>query len=174
MVVDALDLCYTKSHVDTFVIVSGGLGFSPLVSSCVKQKIVIGVGVKKSTSDLLMAIATNSFCTTISCARSEEAEPQEESAAAEAGPAESSAGEPDKTGGARPRDGDDRGAVRGAPRRRRKSGLDGEAGAESAANPASTSPIRNRSFGRLLDRSGSRGPSRSNRMKNQAASYQTV
>jgi uncharacterized protein (TIGR00288 family) len=56
MVVDALDLCYTKSHVDTFVIVSGDSDFSPLVSKLRENnKIVIGVGVKKSTSDLLMA-----------------------------------------------------------------------------------------------------------------------
>src|ERR687883_1673178 len=56
MVVDALDLCYTKSHVDTFVIVSGDSDFSPLVSKLRENnKVVIGVGVKQSTSDLLMA-----------------------------------------------------------------------------------------------------------------------
>jgi uncharacterized protein (TIGR00288 family) len=56
MVVDALDLCYTKSHVDTFVIVSGDSDFSPLVSKLRENnKIVIGVGVKSSTSDLLMS-----------------------------------------------------------------------------------------------------------------------
>jgi uncharacterized protein (TIGR00288 family) len=56
MVVDALDLCYTKAHVDTFVIVSGDSDFSPLVSKLRENnKIVIGVGVKQSTSDLLMA-----------------------------------------------------------------------------------------------------------------------
>ena len=56
MVVDALDLCYTKGHVDTFVIVSGDSDFSPLVSKLRENnKVVIGVGVKKSTSDLLMA-----------------------------------------------------------------------------------------------------------------------
>src|SRR6476619_3242878 len=56
MVVDALDLCYTKSHVDTFVIVSGDSDFSPLVSKLRENaKLVIGVGVKQSTSDLLMA-----------------------------------------------------------------------------------------------------------------------
>jgi uncharacterized protein (TIGR00288 family) len=56
MVVDALDLCYTKSHVDTFVIVSGDSDFSPLVSKLRENdKTVIGVGVKKSTSDLLIA-----------------------------------------------------------------------------------------------------------------------
>ena len=56
MVVDALDLCYTKSHVDTFVIVSGDSDFSPLVSKLRENnKNVIGVGVKNSTSDLLTA-----------------------------------------------------------------------------------------------------------------------
>jgi hypothetical protein len=56
MVVDALDLCYTKSHVDTFVIVSGDSDFSPLVSKLRENaKRVIGVGVKQSTSDLLVA-----------------------------------------------------------------------------------------------------------------------
>lgn len=56
MVVDALDLCYTKSHVDTFVIISGDSDFSPLVSKLRENnKFVIGVGVKNSTSDLLTA-----------------------------------------------------------------------------------------------------------------------
>ncbi len=56
MVVDALDLCYTKSHVDTFVVISGDSDFSPLVSKLRENnKLVIGVGVKESTSDLLIA-----------------------------------------------------------------------------------------------------------------------
>jgi uncharacterized protein (TIGR00288 family) len=56
MVVDALDLCYTKEHVDTFVIISGDSDFSPLVSKLRENnKTVIGVGVKSSTSDLLIA-----------------------------------------------------------------------------------------------------------------------
>jgi uncharacterized protein (TIGR00288 family) len=56
MVVDALDLCYTKPHVDTFVILSGDSDFSPLVSKLRENnKFVIGVGVKDSTSDLLTA-----------------------------------------------------------------------------------------------------------------------
>src|SRR5687767_11722587 len=55
MVVDALDLCYTKSHLDTFVILSGDSDFSPLVSKLRENaKKVIGVGVKKSTSDLFI------------------------------------------------------------------------------------------------------------------------
>src|SRR5437764_11920590 len=56
MVVDALDLCYTKAHVDTFVILSGDSDFSPLVSKLRENnKVVIGVGVKHSTADLLTA-----------------------------------------------------------------------------------------------------------------------
>ncbi len=55
MVVDALDLCYTKGHVDTFVILSGDSDFSPLVSKLRENaKKVIGVGVRKSTSDLFL------------------------------------------------------------------------------------------------------------------------
>ncbi len=66
MVVDALDLCYTKSHVDTFVIISGDSDFSPLVSKLRENdKTVIGVGVKNSSSDLLVANCS----TTIWCAR---------------------------------------------------------------------------------------------------------
>jgi uncharacterized protein (TIGR00288 family) len=55
MVVDALDLCYMKPHVDTFVIVSGDSDFSPLVTKLLENnKGVIGVGVKNSTSDMLV------------------------------------------------------------------------------------------------------------------------
>ncbi len=55
MVVDALDLCYTKTHIDTFVIVSGDSDFSPLVSKLRENaKTVIGVGVKNSSSDLFI------------------------------------------------------------------------------------------------------------------------
>ena len=56
MVVDALDLCYTKSHVNTFVIISGDSDFSPVVSKLRENaKTVIGIGVKNSTSDLLIS-----------------------------------------------------------------------------------------------------------------------
>ena len=56
MVVDALDLCYTKEHVDTFVIISGDSDFSALVSKLRENnRIVIGVGVKNSTSELLIS-----------------------------------------------------------------------------------------------------------------------
>lgn len=55
MVVDALDLCYTKEHIDTFVIISGDSDFSPLVSKLRENaKLVMGIGVRNSTSDLLM------------------------------------------------------------------------------------------------------------------------
>ena len=55
MVVDALDLCYTKTHVDTFVVISGDSDFSPLVNKLRENdKAVIGIGVKNSTSDLLI------------------------------------------------------------------------------------------------------------------------
>lgn len=56
MVVDALDLCYTKEHIDTFVVISGDSDFSPLVGKLRENaKTVIGVGVKQSTSDLLIS-----------------------------------------------------------------------------------------------------------------------
>ncbi|HEU0225331.1 MAG TPA: NYN domain-containing protein [Steroidobacteraceae bacterium] len=56
MVVDALDLCYTKEHVDTFVVISGDSDFSPLVAKLRENnKVVIGCGVKNSTSDLLIS-----------------------------------------------------------------------------------------------------------------------
>ena len=56
LVVDALDLCYTKAHIDTFVILSGDSDFSPLVSKLRENaKLVIGLGVKNSASDLLIS-----------------------------------------------------------------------------------------------------------------------
>jgi len=56
MVVDALDLCYTKDHIDTFVVISGDSDFSPLVSKLRENaKLVIGIGVKNSTSGLLVS-----------------------------------------------------------------------------------------------------------------------
>ena len=55
MVVDALDLCYTKDHIDPFVVNSSSCDFSPLVPKLRENaKLVIGVGLKTSTSDLLM------------------------------------------------------------------------------------------------------------------------
>jgi uncharacterized protein (TIGR00288 family) len=56
MVVDALDLCYTKSHIDAFVIVSGDSDFSPLISKLKENgKSVIGIGVRGSASSLLIS-----------------------------------------------------------------------------------------------------------------------
>ena len=56
MVVDALDLCYAKEHIDIFALLSGDSDFSPLVSKLKENdKRVIGCGVKSSTSDLLIA-----------------------------------------------------------------------------------------------------------------------
>ena len=53
--VDALDLCYSKEHIDTFVIVSGDSDFSPLVSKLKENgKRVIGLGMKESSSNLLV------------------------------------------------------------------------------------------------------------------------
>lgn len=56
MVVDAIDLCYSKEHIDTFALLSGDSDFSPLVSKLKENnRRVIGCGVKSSTSDLLIA-----------------------------------------------------------------------------------------------------------------------
>src|SRR6266566_1023284 len=56
LVVDALDLCYTKAHVDAFVVMSGDSDFSPLVSKLRENnKVVIGVGVRGASSNLLIA-----------------------------------------------------------------------------------------------------------------------
>ncbi len=56
MVVDAIDLCYSKNHIDVFALLSGDSDFSPLVSKLKEnEKRVIGCGVKNSTSDLLVA-----------------------------------------------------------------------------------------------------------------------
>ena len=56
MVVDALDLCYTKSHIDAFVIISGDSDFSPLISKLKENgKSVIGIGVRGSSSSLLIS-----------------------------------------------------------------------------------------------------------------------
>ena len=56
MVVDAMDLCYSKQHIDVFALLSGDSDFSPLVSKLKEnEKRIIGCGVKSSTSDLLIA-----------------------------------------------------------------------------------------------------------------------
>jgi uncharacterized protein (TIGR00288 family) len=92
MVVDALDLCYTKSHVDTFVILSGDSDFSPLVSKLRENaKTVIGVGVKNSTSDLFINNC-DEFIYYDDLVRKEPAKARQRSAAA--APAASAAGAP--------------------------------------------------------------------------------
>src|SRR5215217_437883 len=95
MVVDALDLCYTKSHVDTFVIISGDSDFSPLVSKLRENaKLVIGVGVKNSSSDLLINNC-DEFIYYDDLVRVEQARPQRRRTSAKkaAAPAESDDGE---------------------------------------------------------------------------------
>ena len=84
MVVDALDLCYTKGHVDTFVIISGDSDFSPLVSKLRENaKTVIGVGVKNSTSDLFINNC-DEFIYYDDLVRKEHARPRRRAAAAAA------------------------------------------------------------------------------------------
>jgi uncharacterized protein (TIGR00288 family) len=91
MVVDALDLCYTKSHVDSFVIISGDSDFSPLVSKLRENnKYVIGIGVRDSTSDLLSANC-DEFIFYDDLVREQE---QKKKRAARKKPARSAAGEP--------------------------------------------------------------------------------
>ena len=93
MVVDALDLCYTKAHVDTFVIISGDSDFSPLVSKLRENnKTVIGVGVKSSTSDLLIANC-DEFIYYDDLVRQGRAAPRPPEAAGEAGAASAKAAE---------------------------------------------------------------------------------
>ena len=97
MVVDALDLCYTKAHVDTFVLITGDSDFSPLVSKLRENnKTVIGVGVKQSSSDLLIANC-DEFIYYDDLVREKGKRPARKKAAAAAGEAEkATAGEGDK------------------------------------------------------------------------------
>lgn len=104
MVVDALDLCYTKGHVDTFVIISGDSDFSPLVSKLRENaKKVIGVGVKNSTSDLFISNC-DEFLYYDDLVRAERAKPRRRETASPApagtrpsGPAEDTTAEPSKS-----------------------------------------------------------------------------
>ena len=101
MVVDALDLCYTKSHVDTFVILSGDSDFSPLVSKLRENnKYVIGIGVKDSTSDLLSANC-DEFIFYDDLVREQEAKRKR---AEKKAPAKTAAGSAAKTSGAKKED----------------------------------------------------------------------
>src|SRR5690349_21877082 len=101
MVVDALDLCYTKPHVDTFVILSGDSDFSPLVTKLRENnKTVIGVGVKNSTSDLLTS-ACDEFIFYDDLVREQAKKqkrraPREQKAAKEAGNAKPKSAEEDR------------------------------------------------------------------------------
>jgi uncharacterized protein (TIGR00288 family) len=93
MVVDALDLCYTKGHVDTFAIISGDSDFSPLVSKLRENaKTVIGVGVKNSTSDLFISNC-DQFLYYDDLVRTEAAKTRRQSAAAGAVASTAGAGE---------------------------------------------------------------------------------
>ncbi len=141
MVVDALDLCYTKAHVDTFVIISGDSDFSPLVSKLRENnKLVIGVGVKKSTSDLLMANC-DEFIYYDDLVREEETKKRtakkrhgqagRRQGRAEAGEQGARRGGGPQAGSARPRPGNRRGAGCRAWRRRADLGLDGETGPQA-------------------------------------------
>jgi uncharacterized protein (TIGR00288 family) len=100
MVVDALDLCYTKSHVDTFVLIIGDSDFSPLVSKLRENdKTVIGVGVKNSSSDLLIANC-DEFIYYDDLVRQRAKRPARKKAAAPAGETAKAAGaEEDKANG---------------------------------------------------------------------------
>jgi uncharacterized protein (TIGR00288 family) len=101
MVVDALDLCYTKGHVDTFVIISGDSDFSPLVSKLRENaKTVIGIGVKNSTSDLFLNNC-DEFIYYDDLVRKERSR-RRPSAAGPAGPASRTATPPPETKGADP------------------------------------------------------------------------
>lgn len=97
MVVDALDLCYTKEHINTFVIISGDSDFSPLVSKLRENaRTVIGVGVKNSTSDLLMNncdeyIFYDDLVRADASTRSRARQPTRKKPAAEAKPAKAAA-----------------------------------------------------------------------------------
>ncbi len=127
MVVDALDLCYTKEHVDTFVIVSGDSDFSPLVSKLRENaKLVIGVGVKNSSSDLLINNC-DEFIYYDDLVRAEEQKRRAAKKRKDAAPRR--AGQ--EAGGPRSPARHARGAHRRARRGREDLGLDGEAGAEA-------------------------------------------
>jgi len=96
MVVDALDLCYTKAHVDTFVVISGDSDFSPLVSKLRENnKVVIGVGVKGSSSELLIANC-DEFIYYDELARDTRKSARGKRAAVPAAPALKTAGDSDK------------------------------------------------------------------------------
>jgi uncharacterized protein (TIGR00288 family) len=135
MVVDALDLCYTKPHVDTFVVISGDSDFSPLVSKLRENnKGVIGVGVKNSTSDLLIANC-DEFIYYDDLVR-EQMKSRRSPRKRATGPRERQQGRVQgrgqEAGGFRSRHGHHRRTTRRAGRGRQDLGLDGEADPEAA------------------------------------------
>jgi len=112
MVVDALDLCYSKDHIDYFALVSGDSDFSPLVSKLKENnKWVIGCGVKSSTSDLLIS-SCDEFIYYDDLERAarkrrpvkKKAVAKKESAAAEEAPKEDKEDKDDKEDGGKPED----------------------------------------------------------------------
>ena len=135
MVVDALDLCYTKSHVDTFVLITGDSDFSPLVSKLRENdKTVIGVGVKNSTSDLLIANCDEFIYYDDLVREKPKHKAKRKVEKEQPATTRDAAGKErrrEKTGGARSPDGNGRGALRRARRRKPYLGLDGQAGAEA-------------------------------------------
>ncbi|KAA9131417.1 NYN domain-containing protein [Marinihelvus fidelis] len=104
MVVDALDLCYTKEHVDTFVIISGDSDFSPLVSKLRENnKLVIGIGVKGSTSDLLISNCDEFIFYEDIVRKAERRKPKKKSASKkDAGEARAAGNGGGKSGGGKP------------------------------------------------------------------------
>ncbi len=135
LVVDALDLCYTKSHVNTFVIISGDSDFSPLVSKLRENaKQVIGVGVKQSTSDLLIANCDEFIFYDDLVREGQRAAARQRAARRQrpaARPATTSPGaRTNSERAAQPRDRDGGGDVRGADVRARRQRQDPRVGAE--------------------------------------------
>ena len=129
MVVDALDLCYTKSHVNTFVPSSAAIRTSRRWSaSCARNaKTVIGVGVKNSTSDLLISTC-DEFIYYDDLIRERK---QRKPARAKAQKKKSSGSGDRMQEGIRPDAGDRRSPQRGAGRPGKTVGFHGQAGAEA-------------------------------------------
>ena len=131
LVVDALDLCYTKAHVDAFVVISGDSDFSPLVSKLRENnKYVIGVGVRSSTSDLLIKNC-DEFIFYDDLVRADDQRRK-----AQRKTAERTADKTDKTDKTEKTDKNDK-AAKAAPRRRRG---DPRKGAEAGAVAANGDP----------------------------------
>ena len=143
MVVDALDLCYTKTHVDTFVVISGDSDFSPLVSKLRENnKAVIGVGVKNSTSELLIANC-DEFIYYDDLVREQtkaRRTTRKKAAHHRRPPTDTPPRRGQEAGSVRPRVVHDRRPGRRARRGRQDLGLDGQTGAQAPASRDSTRP----------------------------------